>query len=636
MKIFAETVNKDPDDPNSEKVNEYDQLASSKEISGFKTEIEEIIEDKAIDLKISKERLIELAELDLESLSVEDLENSSHIDLEFIRDDINEVINRFQIDKDTKELIIATPSSIDNLLKFIEKHDKVIKIGELALYISTLGMPAFNTLAEDDVKIEINGREVLLKDLANDSELTKEVSQNIGLSVETGQECFSEKLADIYGEIGDLPDRNIEYENLDESIKEADKFFDYAELIKNSEKESIDDVVEDLKEKGTDVLLFGEYHGFDSSVANTVEVLEKMQDDDHKIAKIALEALSYTDPKAIELVEQFNNGEISAEEFYYSGCLYARSDIKPILEFAQNNNIPITGIESGEHGAFSPNDLSRFTEISHRVAEIAEDKEEGEITAVFAGARHTTESNFNLDDITISEYKEGRGEIDEKDYTIKEHLEELGFKPAAINLDEWKEFAKDSDEYFRGSYDKLEGDDASLFGDHCIENWENYKLDQKDVFAVDHSGEENVYSIVAPGEITEVPSSLNAFKSIDDNYPSLKEIMNKQDVFVACANDKISLEYNGEKADVVQIDSETGQIKEIFLPEEPEKDRDVSDKTALEQIGKIERLKKVLREYDPRLHRKEREIKENKKMSNAVEAARKKLKNIYSKRSKDE
>ncbi|MCK5157643.1 MAG: hypothetical protein KAR08_00680, partial [Candidatus Heimdallarchaeota archaeon] len=160
MKIFAETVSKDPDDPNSEKVNEYDQLTSSNEISGFKTEIEKIVEDKAIDLEISKERLIELAELDLESLSVEDLENSSHIDLEFIRDDINEVINRFQIDKDTKELIIAAPSSIDNLLKFIEKHDKVIKIGELALYISTLGMPAFNTLAEDDVKIEINGQEV--------------------------------------------------------------------------------------------------------------------------------------------------------------------------------------------------------------------------------------------------------------------------------------------------------------------------------------------------------------------------------------------------------------------------------------------------------------------------------------------
>ncbi|MCK4800277.1 hypothetical protein KAS31_04840, partial [Candidatus Parcubacteria bacterium] len=541
MKIFAETVSKDPDDPNSEKVNEYDQLTSSNEISGFKTEIEKIVEDKAIDLEISKERLIELAELDLESLSVEDLENSSHIDLEFIRDDINEVINRFQIDKDTKELIIAAPSSIDNLLKFIEKHDKVIKIGELALYISTLGMPAFNTLAEDDVKIEINGQEVLLKDLADDPELTKEVGQELGLSIQGAQETFSEKLADIYEEVKDLPDRNIRYENLDESIEEANRFSDYAELIQNGEKEGIDELVNDLDENGTDVILFGEWHGPESNAVNAVEILEKMQDKDHEIGEIAFEFLSYDDPKAVELVEQFNNGEISAEDFYYSGCLYARSDIRPLLEFAQDNEIPITGIEGGE--SLSPRDLSRFTEISHRIGEIAEDKEEDEITAVFIGTRHTTESNFNLDDPIISEYKEGRGEIDENDYTIKEYLEESGFNPAAINLDEWKEFAKASDEYFRESYNDLEEEDAKLFGDHCMENWEKYKLDQENTFVVEHNDEKNVYSVVSPSGITEVPPYLNAFKGIEDNHPILKEIMQKQGVFVIQGYDKISLEY---------------------------------------------------------------------------------------------
>ena len=612
--------------------NEYDQLASEKNISGFQEEIKKIVRDKAVDLEISEETLIDLAELDLESLSVKDLENSSNGDLEFIRDDINEVINRFQIDKDTKELIIAAPSSIDNLLKFIEKHDKVIKIGELALYISTLGMPAFNTLAEDDVKIEINGQEVLLKDLADDPELTKEVGQELGLSIQGAQETFSEKLADIYEEVKDLPDRDMQYENLDENIEEADKFFDCAEFIQNGEKESIDDIVDDLKENEIDTLLFGEWHGPDSNVDSTLEVLEKMQDDNHKIVKIALESLSYTDSKSVELVEQFNNREISADDL--RSCLYTRSDIRPILEFAQDNGIPITGIETGNSP--SPGDLSRFTEMSHRVAEIVEDKEDGEIVAVFAGLRHTTEAGFSLDDIDVSEYKEGRGEMDEKDYTMKEHLEELGFKPAAINLYDWERFAEKSDEYFYGSYEKLERENARSFGDHCLENWENYKLDQEDVFAIDHGEEKNVYSIISPGEIAEAPPSLNALKSIEDNYPAIEEIIHKQNVYLEYYNDKISVGYSDKLTEIVQMDPESGQIKEIFLPEDPEKDKNASDKMALDQIGKIERLKKVLREYDPRLHREEQEIKGNKKISNAIEETRKKLKKLYHKKDSQE
>ena len=574
--------------------NEYDQEVSDSEVEVFQKEIEEKVKAKATGLGIPKEKLIEVTGLDLESLETEKLKelNLRRGEFDFIRSDIGTAINEFNKenideaisefeknkkegeesgDKGRQDKNPSESSKLNKFLEFIRKHKKVVSVGELALYLSSYGMPIINALADNDAKVEIEGEKISLKDLADNPELIEGIGQNVDSPVEAEQEHFSEELASIYEKVKDLPDRNIHYENLDESIEEADKFSNYAELIQNSEKESIDDIVNDLKEKGIDTLLFGEYHGPDSNAANTVEVLEKMQDDDHKIAKIAFEFLSYTDPKAVELVEQFNKGEISVEDFYYSGCLYARSDIKPVLEFAQDNGISITGIEATEH-FFSPNDLSRFTEISHRVSEIAEDKEEGEIVAVFVGARHITESNFNLDDTIISEYKEGREEMDEKDYTIKEHLEESGFKPAAINLDDWEEFAKVSDEYFRGSYDKLEGENASLFGNHCLKNWEKYKLDQKDIFAVNHSAEKNVYSIVNPGEITEVPPSLNAFKSIEDNYPILREIIHKQGVFVAYGNDKISLEYNGEKMNVAQIDSETGQIKEIFLPEEKQYD----------------------------------------------------------------
>ena len=548
--------------------NSYDQKASENEVVNLQKEIEEKVKEKAEELGITKEKLIGLAGLDLESLEAEKLKalDLKQGELEFIRNSIDQAINEFQKSEKANTVLKEAPSSIDKLLKFVREHKKIVSVGQLALYLSSFGSPALSALAGEDAKVKIKGEKISLKDLADNPELIKKVNQTLNLPIEEGQESFSKKLTGLYEEVKDLPDKNIKYENLEESLEEANKFFNYAELIQNGEKKDLNNLADNLKDKETDVILFGEYHGPKSNAVNTVEVLKKLQDRNCKIANIAFEFLSYNDPKAVELTEQFNNKEISVENFYYSGHLYARSDIKPILEFAQNNNIPITGIESSEH-SFSYNNLSRFTDISHRVGKIAEHKKEGEITAVFVGARHTTESNFNLDDPITSKYRENREKIDEKDYTIKEYLEELDFKPAVINLDEWKEFAKVSDEYFRESYNKLEGKNASLFGNYCVENWKKYKLDQKNIFVVDHGKGKNVYSVVSPSEIAEVPPSLNVLKGIEDNYSTLKKIMHKQGVFISYENNKISLEYNGEKMDVAQIDSETGQIKKIFLPE---------------------------------------------------------------------
>ncbi|MCK5084291.1 MAG: hypothetical protein KAQ64_01385 [Candidatus Pacebacteria bacterium] len=49
----------------------------------------------------------------------------------------------------------------------------------------------------------------------------------------------------------------------------------------------------------------------------------------------------------------------------------------------------------------------------------------------------------------------------------------------------------------------------------------------------------------------------------------------------------------------------------------------------------LERFKKILREYDPRLHKKEREIEGSKKILDAIEETRKKLKNIYAKKNSE-
>ena len=206
MKLFSETVNQNPENSKSEKVNEYDQLASEKEIAGFREEIEKVIEKKAKEIRLSetedieiyKKKVIELAELDLESLNVEDLENSSRIDLELIRGDINEAINRFQTDEDTKEPKEKKLSKFEKFMESIRKHKKPLGIGELSLYLSTLGAPALNFLVDEDVKVELKGEKISLKDLIDDPELIKVIdkgnSTNTPLSI--GKEFFSTKPLD--------------------------------------------------------------------------------------------------------------------------------------------------------------------------------------------------------------------------------------------------------------------------------------------------------------------------------------------------------------------------------------------------------------------------------------------------------
>ena len=54
MKLFAETVNQNPEDSKSEKVDEYDQPVSEEKIAGFKEEIEKVIEKKAKEIKLSE------------------------------------------------------------------------------------------------------------------------------------------------------------------------------------------------------------------------------------------------------------------------------------------------------------------------------------------------------------------------------------------------------------------------------------------------------------------------------------------------------------------------------------------------------------------------------------------------------
>lgn len=175
--------------------------APESEAESFQEEIEEKVEEKAEELGISKEKLIELAGLDLESLEAEELKESNlgRGDFDSIRSDMGATINEFnkenvdeaisEFERNKKEgeelngeyLQDKNPLGVSKYEKFAEfagKHKRTIILGELALYLSSHGTSAFNFLVNSDFNAEINGEKVSLKDLVDDPELI-EVNENI-------------------------------------------------------------------------------------------------------------------------------------------------------------------------------------------------------------------------------------------------------------------------------------------------------------------------------------------------------------------------------------------------------------------------------------------------------------------------
>lgn len=175
----SEKINNEPEinpegfDDNERNGNNYDKPASKEEIAGFREEIEKKIEGKARELNISKEKLIELAELDLESLDEERLEslNLNRGGIEFIRDSIDGSINEFSKSGKPDVLLKESPS---RFIELIKKHKGKISLAQLGLYLSAFGIPALKELADQHATVEIYGEKISLEDLAKNPELIKE------------------------------------------------------------------------------------------------------------------------------------------------------------------------------------------------------------------------------------------------------------------------------------------------------------------------------------------------------------------------------------------------------------------------------------------------------------------------------
>ena len=594
------------------RVNEYNQPATEKEISQFQKGIKESIEKKAEILSISREKLIELADLDLESLELEKLKafNLSHGSMEFLKDSINESINEVSKDGKTNTLLKENPS---RFLEFIKNHKSKISLAQLGLYLSVFGSPVLKDLSMGNIQIDSDGKNLPPEDLAKNPDLLKKIQESADKHLKNGvgKEIPSAKITEIYEKTKDLPKNEIKYENINSTIKEVDNYFKYAELIKNGEKENLDGVVDNLVHNNNDVILLGEWHGPDSNAINSAKILEKISDKNKTIAKIAFEFLSIDDPETIKIVEKFNKKEISAEDFHYkSNVLFGRSNIMPLLEFAQKHDIPITGIENGNSSKspWSGEDVSRFTNISHNIGEISKEKKSDEIVVVFIGQKHTTESNFGLDSTQTSAYKEGRKDAREKDYTIKEYLEKSGFNPAAINIDEWSKVAGASDGYLENAYKKTDPKDKESLEDYVNKNWGNYKMEQKEVFAVKHTGDKNVYSVINPSKAPENPPQFNTLKTIKENYSQLDKVI-EGDASATYYNDELIVHYDNKNLVVAKTNPDTGKIEEVFLPQGDYNKSVVEKMKNFDKFASEEKTREILTAYDPNLHRKEQSIK---------------------------
>ncbi len=404
---------------------------------------------------------------------------------------------------------------------------------------------------------------------------------------------YSKDMTELYEKVSSLPSKNAKTEDVNKNIDEIEKSFEFAKFIKNSEKQSIDALADDLVKKNVDVILFGETHGPESNAKNAVEVLEKLKNkSSKKITKLCLEVLDYKDSKSIELTEKFNQKNISAENFQKS--LNLLENILPLLQFAQENNIRIEGLEDKEKtdptkaqiNEIEKNALDRFIVMTHKLGEVSKNKKEDEIIIAYSGSFHADMKQWDLTHVPNNylsvmqpidwnfkkfvESEDGAG----KDYTFKEYLEKNGFKTIALHLKDMNSIPVGTDNTAGYTYNWLNNEDAEKIGKKWKEDWKNYETKQQLPFSVKLDDKENIYYIVNPGKISKSPPAINVFEAIRKNHPALHKII-KNKRYVDYQHERFGYDMtlafyakDSIYAKMSEIDLKSGKIKKIFLPEQ--------------------------------------------------------------------
>ena len=250
----------------------------------------------------------------MESLKIKSLKDLdlNQGGLEFIRDSIERAINEFWRSEKTGKLVMGTTSkiegSINEAFEFVKKHKKIVSLAELALYASSFGPAVLKNLAGDDVKVELKGEEISLEDLKDNPELIKMIdksnSTNTPLSI--GKEFFSTK--------------SLDCEKVKISLKEnfAHSNILYLDIWKNSEAKDIETKeVEEIYNKIKEELR----HLNKNSNAEGEGIYIEMEDIEGNKTEVAETISSHTSASKNEVLDYINNSlelntsKISVVEF---------------------------------------------------------------------------------------------------------------------------------------------------------------------------------------------------------------------------------------------------------------------------------------------------------------------------------
>lgn len=400
---------------------------------------------------------------------------------------------------------------------------------------------------------------------------------------------YSQELTDLYEKISKMPETKREFKDLKSSLNLVEKLAAYSEGIKISEKKTLSEFAKELsKKENFDSLIFGELHFSECTEEKAAYLLEKMIENNKKVAAICFEGLSFEKPEHTEATKRFNRGELSIKEMS-KFVNFGNSLEDPLLNLARKDSIEIVGLEREGYEYYEYEKdypgYTRFSAISERVGAVTKEKRKDGIVVTYIGKGHVTtddwEGELRARDVLMEEPPlPSKEEALKNNYTIKEYLEKINLKPTAVLIDDWGVVTKLVDYALSHRFENLSPENQKSFYEKARSEWQKYILSDEEDFVVRYPrGSENAFSMIIPDKIDkipEIPPILNGYKTIYENK-YLAEMLNKgieiggfgagwqegKEILIPLYEQEST-----ERIRVVKVDKNTGKIIKLYLPEQ--------------------------------------------------------------------
>jgi len=338
-----------------------------------KSDFEKTIKEKAEELKIDESTLREFMDRILRVVLsshylTEDLKKDYkgyRLGFDDYKEEIFETLDNIQKDEKTgglrKEEEKQKLSKYEKFEEFVGKHQKVISLSELALYLSSYGATAFNFLVNSDAEAEIHGEKISLKDLVDNLELMKEIDQASGINTPIdilqkyhSPENFIYLDDDIYFHL----DTEIGKDGSEQRYVSFNKLTENGENIECQDKISLNDFLENKEQEIKNIAehceishdkvekLINSYFMSDVSKISVVEL------DNFKVNK-DLDNLKFENLKEVEKINFNEYGNKDKFEELFLECLekegYSLETLKEIAEDNPKEVIKIISEVIGEN-----------------------------------------------------------------------------------------------------------------------------------------------------------------------------------------------------------------------------------------------------------------------------------------------